>query len=308
MSGGNASWARSRIVRAMTVDREPGPGSEATALGTAEPETRGTTISRDGTPIAWFRTGHGSPIVLVHGATADHTAWRTSGPLLATSHSVYALDRRGRGASGDALPYAIASEYEDVAAVVDAVAEDTGGPVDLVGHSYGGRVGLGAALLTTNLGRLVVYEGAPAPAARSFLAKTVMARLEAFALAGDREELLAEFMTTVVGMTPAELAAFRDSPTWPRRVEAAPTIIREMRAEATEEAGPERYAGIRIPVLQLIGSDSPPVFTEGTWALDALLRDGRVVVLPGQKHAAHHTDPERFVAEVRRFLEGPKPA
>ena len=268
-------------------------------------ETRGTTISRDGTRIAWFRTGAGSPIVLVHGATADHTAWRASGPLLATTHAVHAIDRRGRGASGDTLPYAIAREYEDVAAVVDAVAAETGGPVDVIGHSYGGRVGLGAALLTPNLRRLVVYEGAPAPAVRSFLGRAVMARLEGLALAGDRAGLLADFMTTVVGMTPAELAAFRDSPTWPRRVEAAPTIIREMRAEATEEAGAERYAGIRIPVLQLIGGDSPPVFTEGTWALDALLPDGRVVVLPGQKHAAHHTDPERFVAEVRRFLGGP---
>jgi pimeloyl-ACP methyl ester carboxylesterase len=277
-----------------------------TPLGAGGPEIRGTTISRDGTRIAWFRTGQGSPIVLVHGATADHTAWRTSGPLLATTHTLYALDRRGRGASGDTLPYAVAREYEDVAAVVDAVAAETGGPVDLIGHSYGGRVGLGAALLTPNLRRLVVYEGAPAPAARSFLGRAVMARLEALALAGDREGLLADFMTTVVGMTPAELAAFRDSPTWPRRAEAAPTIIREMRAEATEEAGPERYAEIRIPVLQLIGSDSPAIFTEGTWALDTLLRDGHVVVLPGQKHAAHHADPVRFVAEVRRFLDGPR--
>ena len=39
---------------------------------------RGTTTSLDGTAIAWFRSGDGPPIVLVHGATADHTAWRTS--------------------------------------------------------------------------------------------------------------------------------------------------------------------------------------------------------------------------------------
>ena len=266
-------------------------------------EIHGTTISPDGTPIAWFRSGTGPPIVLVHGATADHTAWRTAGPLLAANHAIYAIDRRGRGASGDTLPYAIAREYEDVAAVVDAVARLTGAPVDVVGHSYGGRVGLGATLLTPNLRRLVVYEGAPAPDHRPFQRPGIMTVLEALAARDDRAGLLSAFMTSVVGMTPAELAGFRASPTWPLRVAASLTIIREMRSESSEDAGPEPYAGVRIPVLQLVGSNSPRVFTEGTRALDRVLPNSRVVILPGQKHAAHHTGATRFVAEIRRFLE-----
>lgn len=265
--------------------------------------TRGTTLSRDGTPVAWFHSGTGPPIVLVHGATADHTAWRTAGPLLATSHSLYAIDRRGRGASGDTPPYTIAREYEDAAAVVDAVAAVEGSPVDLVGHSYGGRIGLGAALLTPNLRRLVVYEGAPAPQGRSFHGEAVMTRLEALAAADDRAGLLTYFLGTVVGMTAAELDAYRASPSWPARVAAAPTVVREMWAEATEEAGPERYAAIRIPVLQLVGGDSSRLFSDGTWALDRLLPHGRVVVIPGARHAAHHTHPGRFAAEVRTFLD-----
>ena len=76
-----------------------------------------------------------------------------------------------------------------------------------------------------------------------------------------------------------------------------------MWAEADEDAGPERYAAIRIPVLQIVGGDSGPLFTDGTWELDRLLAHGRVVVIPGARHAAHHTHPERFVAEVRAFLE-----
>ncbi|MDP9482232.1 MAG: alpha/beta hydrolase [Chloroflexota bacterium] len=265
----------------------------------------GTTTSADGTPIAWFRSGDGPPLVLVHGATADHTAWRTAGPLLATSHTLYAIDRRGRGASGDTATYAIAREYEDVAAIVDAVALAEGRPVDVVGHSFGGRVGLGAALLTPHLRRLVVYEGAPAPDGRSFHGTAVMNRLETLAADDDRAGLLAYFLATVVGMTTDELAAYRLEPTWRARVEAAPTIVREMWAEATEEAGPERYAGFRSPVLQLIGSESGALFTDGTWALDRLLPNGRVVVIPGARHAAHHTHPERFVHEVRTFLHDP---
>jgi pimeloyl-ACP methyl ester carboxylesterase len=263
----------------------------------------GTTVAPDGTPIAWVRTGSGSPVVLVHGAAADHTAWRTTGPFLATRHTLYAIDRRGHGASGDTPPYAIAREYEDLAAVVDAIAGTTGRPVDVVGHSYGGRVALGAALLTPNLRRLVSYEGAPAPGGRSFHGDRIMERLEAYRAADDREELLVCFMIEVVGMTPAELAAFRASPTWPSRVEIAPTVVREMWAEAGEEAGPERFAAVRIPVLQVLGGASSPLFTDGTRALDRLLPDARVVVIDGARHAAHHTHADRFADAVRRFLE-----
>lgn len=270
-------------------------------------ETRGTTRSPNGTPIAWFRSGTGPPMVLVHGATADHTAWRTVAPLLAPSHTLYAIDRRGRGASGDTPPYAIAREYEDVASVVDAVAAAEGRPVDVVGHSYGGRVSLGAALLSPNLRRLVVYEGAPAPDGRSFQGVGVMNRLEALAAADDREGLLSFFLASVVGMSADELASYRHAPSWPARVEAAPTVVREMWAEAAEDAGPERYAGVRIPVLQIIGGDSPPVFSDGTWALDRRLSNGIVAIIPGAKHAAHHTHPERFAAEVRAFTESDLP-
>jgi pimeloyl-ACP methyl ester carboxylesterase len=80
-----------------------------------------------------------------------------------------------------------------------------------------------------------------------------------------------------------------------------------MWAEAAEDAGPERYAAIRIPVLQLIGGDSGPIFTDGSWALDRLLPNGRVAIIPGARHAAHHSHAEQFVAEVRAFLEGELP-
>ena len=91
--------------------------------------------------------------------------------------------------------------------------------------------------------------------------------------------------------------------TWPLRAAAAPTAIRELRAEAGRDAGVERLAEIRIPVLQVVGGDSPAVFTSGTRVLDALLPNGRVVRLAGHRHAAHHTDPAGFVGAVEAFLD-----
>lgn len=69
------------------------------------------------------------------------------------------MDRRGRGASGDGPVYHLGREFEDVAAVVDAVAAAAGSAVNVLGHSFGGLCAFGGATLTANVRRLVLYEG-----------------------------------------------------------------------------------------------------------------------------------------------------
>jgi pimeloyl-ACP methyl ester carboxylesterase len=262
--------------------------------------------SADGTPIAVFTAGDGPPLVLLHGATADHTTWRTSGPLLAARRTTHAVDRRGRGASGDAPDYAIEREFEDLVAVVEALAAESGAPVDVIGHSYGGRIGLGAALLAPNLRRLVVYEGAPPPASgRGYQDDGLLARIEAQVGAGDRDEALATFMRDIVSMPDTDLAAFRADPIWPRRADAVDTTIRELRAEVSPAASLEALGLVRQPVLQILGGASSPVFGEATWALDERLRNGRVVTIDGARHAAHHTNAPAFVAAIEAFLAAP---
>jgi pimeloyl-ACP methyl ester carboxylesterase len=261
-------------------------------------------VSRYGTPIAIYSTGSGSPIVLVHGTTGDHTTFRVVGPMLAGRHAIHAIDRRGRGFSGDTLPYAIEREFEDVATVAETLAAESGGPVDVVGHSYGGRSALGAALLTPSIRRVVCYEGAPTPPGASYHPPGIEARLRELLDRGDRDEALATFMRDVVGMPADELAAYRSNPVWPARAAAAGTILRELEAEADPSASVDRLGDVRQPVLQLLGGDSLPVFGEATAALDDRLADGRIVVIPGARHAAHHTHPEAFVNAVDSFLAG----
>src|SRR5690606_12279759 len=126
-------------------------GSWASSVGTwrcfwmghrdASP-TRHTVRSRDGTDIALFRSGTGPPLVAVHGATTDHTSWNRVLPWLEPRVSVVAIDRRGRGDSGDHPDWDIEREFEDVAAVVDGLAAESGSGVELVGHSFGATVAL----------------------------------------------------------------------------------------------------------------------------------------------------------------------
>jgi pimeloyl-ACP methyl ester carboxylesterase len=82
-------------------------------------------------------------------------------PYLEPHATVHVMDRRGRGGSGDAPEYDLEREFEDVAAAVDRIAEVSDSKVDVYGHSYSGECAFGAALLTTNIRSLVLYEGWP---------------------------------------------------------------------------------------------------------------------------------------------------
>ena len=75
----------------------------------------------DGTNVAYQRDGDGPPLVLVHGSGQDHTRWARSLPGLTRQTSVYAIDRRGRGGSGDTDDYALEDEVDDLLAVLDAI-------------------------------------------------------------------------------------------------------------------------------------------------------------------------------------------
>lgn len=274
------------------------------ADGFAEAPDR-TVTSRDGTPIAVFSLGEAMPgarpLLLVHGTSGDHRTWRVAGPMLARRRLLAAMDRRGRGDSGDSPDWAIEREVEDVAAVADALAADAGGRVDVLGHSLGGRLALAASLVTPTIRRVVAYEAmASASAAERGLVTALRARLDA----DDLDGLLATFMTEAVGMPADELAAFRANPIWALRAAAGPTIVRELEAALAAPAiGLDALAAIRVPVLQLVGSASPAWFADGARALDARLADGRLVVIEGARHGAHHSHAAEFTARVEAFLD-----
>ena len=265
--------------------------------------------SADGTPIAVFASGATAEsadrpaLLLVHGAAADHTTFRVIGPRLADRYAVHAIDRRGRGGSGDTGPYAIEREFEDVAAVAEAVATETGRAVAVVGHSYGGRCALGAALLTDAIGAVVCYEGAPTPRGVDYGDADLADELADLDRAGQHALLLETFLRRVVGMDDAAVAAYRSDPIWPLRVGAAHTIPRELLAEGRSlAAGLDALGQVRQPVLQVLGGDSKPEFAHATAALDDRLANGVVAVIPGARHAAHHTHPDALIEVVETFL------
>jgi pimeloyl-ACP methyl ester carboxylesterase len=109
--------------------------------------------SRDDTQIGFYSTGNGPPLLLVHGGVGDHNRWGALLPYLEPHFTVHAMDRRGRGASGDHPDWSIEREYEDVAAVVDMISESSGSSVAVYGNSYGGICAFGGAQLSANISR-----------------------------------------------------------------------------------------------------------------------------------------------------------
>jgi pimeloyl-ACP methyl ester carboxylesterase len=260
------------------------------------PMTVETVESTDGTRIACWRSGEGPPLVFVPGITGDHTHLALVAPLLEPHFSLWMMDRRGRGESGDAPEYAIEREYEDVAAVVDAI----GGPVDVFGHSFGGDVLLGAMLVTANLRRAVIYEPGPGDLPNLDAAAD---ELEALVAGDEREAMLEKFFRELVGFTAEQYAEHRASEDFTRNTALAHTVPREVRA--INNAWPldaDAYAAIDTPTLLLAGSDSPAGDRRMTDLVQATLPNSRIAVLDGQKHFAMWDDPDLVARVLVDFL------
>jgi pimeloyl-ACP methyl ester carboxylesterase len=256
--------------------------------------------SGDGTSIAYWRSGTGPPLVLVHGTTADHTRWARVLPQLESRFTVHAIDRRGRGGSTDHPDYALAREVEDVAAVIDAIGE----PVFLLGHSYGAICALEAALRTPGVRRLILYEP-PIPLDGPIHPPGVVEKIQRLIDAGEPEAALEVFVREVVGMPEHELTVYRSLPQWQVRVALASTIPRELALDRTYSFDRERMAALRTPTQLLLGGESPPIFRDVIALLDGAVPDSRVAVLPGQQHVAMDTAPDLFLREVLAFLTPP---
>ena len=90
-------------------------------------------------------------------------------------------------------------------------------------------------------------------------------------------------------------------PSWPNRVAAAHTVVREVRTHDAYRFRPEGFSSLTVPALLLAGSESLPSDVKSTALLAASLPRARVVTMPGQGHVAMLTAPELFAAEVLGF-------
>ncbi len=254
-------------------------------------------ISRDGTPIAYESRGEGPPLVMVHGTGIDHTYWDPIRPELERYFTVTVLDRRGRGESGDTAPYSIQREFEDVAAAVESL----GGPVDILGHSYGALCSLEAALLTENIRRMVSYEPPIYTSIDIPYPPDALDTYNEYLKAGRNEEAI--MMVNKIGdAPPEEVELQRSLPNWRSRLLSAPTIPRELFGARGYKFDPDRFRSMMVPTLLVLGMESTPFYKAATEAVHASLPNSRISMLSGQRHEALITAPDMVLHEVLEFF------
>jgi pimeloyl-ACP methyl ester carboxylesterase len=252
-------------------------------------------IARDGTVVSYDRYGDGPPLVLVHGGFSDaKTNWTYVKPLLEQHFTVHAIARRGRGETDATIGHSLQDEAADMAAVVRAADE----PVFLLGHSYGALCALeAAALVPHRIGKLVLYEP-PWPDA---LSADLVARLEQFGARGEWDAMVETFLLDGLQVPREDVAALQASPDWAPWIADAEATLGDLRALIRHKLAPGRFRTLPMPVLLLVGSESPRELY-ATDALAANLPDARIASLEGQAHEGMTTAPELFVETVMRFL------
>jgi pimeloyl-ACP methyl ester carboxylesterase len=243
--------------------------------------------SKDGTTIGYEQQGSGSPVIVVDGATG-YRAFDSFGrlaELMAPRFTVIRYDRRGRGESGDTLPFAVAREIEDI----DALIQVAGGSAYLFGISSGACLCLEATLaLGAQVKKLAMYEPPydAEPVAQAQWREYRRNLSEALA-AGNRGEAVTLFMK-LVGVPAEQIEGMRQSPMWPGMEGIAPTLAYDAAAMGESRGAPlERARSVTVPALVMDGGanlEMMPFMRATAAALAQAMPRGQQQTLPGQTH------------------------
>lgn len=251
------------------------------------PKTLGTVTSQDGTRIAFERLGDGPPLIVVDGAfcTREMGPSKKLAPLLADRFTVYAYDRRGRGDSGDTLPFEVTREVEDLAALI----EQAGGTASVLGTSSGASLALEAARQGLPIDRLVLFE-APMVVddSRPPVGEDYEARLEALIDSGQRGKAIKLFMREGIRVPAPFVALMPLMPAWSRLKAVAHTVVYDTRIVGDQLHGRplrrDHWRSVEAPVLVLAGGKSPVWMQNAMRALADALPHAEHRTLAGQTH------------------------
>jgi pimeloyl-ACP methyl ester carboxylesterase len=236
--------------------------------------------SKDGTSIAFDRSGEGQALVMVGGGSVDRMANAPLAALLTEHFTVFNYDRRGRGDSGDTAPYAVEREIEDI----DALINEAGGSASVYGTSSGAALALEAAASGLAITKLALWEPPfildesrrpPADTA------SIYTELVSTGRRGDAVEF---FMRQVVGLPAEFVAGARNAPWWPAQEALAHTLAYDATIMGDYSLPTEQVASVTTPTLVIAGGASPTWMRDTAQAVADTLPDGRHRTLEGQEH------------------------
>jgi pimeloyl-ACP methyl ester carboxylesterase len=254
-------------------------------------------IDANGTSIAFRRSGKGAPIVLIHGAEADHSMFNAFGELLARHFTVIAYDQRDSGATRNPpAPYGLDELADDAGRLIAALGYER---AHIFGTSLGGAI---AQVLAVHhpqrIDRLVLSStfrpGTPPLSINS----EVFPKLAA--LRGG----LPETATEIAGyFFPA------------RYVSAHPEVVSIFTGNSRDAGQKQRRAGIlarpvacdlgaiAAPTLVLVGAEDRLIPPAHTLSLASEIAGARTATIAGVGHVSTIQDPAAVAREVLAFLQ-----
>jgi pimeloyl-ACP methyl ester carboxylesterase len=251
--------------------------------------------------------GAGQAVVCIHSNASTSGQWRGLMDLLAPHHRVLAPDSYGAGKTAE-WPSATFIRLQDELDLLAPVFTGAGETFALVGHSYGAAVALLAALRHPGRVRaLVLYEPTlfavvdaqqSPPNGADGIRNAVLAAGAALD-AGDKNLAARHFIDFWMGsgswdMTPEQRK--------PAIAASVLNIRRWAHALFTEPTAAQAFAALDVPVLYMLGDDSPESAHAVARVLLPVLRRLEVVRFPGLGHMAPLTHPEVVNAQIARFL------
>ena len=240
------------------------------------------------------------PLVIAHGLFGSGRNWGVVARRLAGSRDVIAVDMRNHGHS----PRAPTQSYPDMAADLAEVIRSIGAPVDMLGHSMGGKAAMQLALTEGGLlRRLVVADIAPVAYAHDQTPHIHAIRALDLTGVTSRGEADRRLMASVPD--PGLRAFFLQSldlkampPAWRLNLDV-------LEAEMDKIVGwPGTEGRFDGPTLFLAGSESQYIKPEYRDAIRAQFPAARFAKLLGAGHWLHADKPREFEDTVRAFLDG----
>jgi pimeloyl-ACP methyl ester carboxylesterase len=271
------------------------------------------TFHVNGVDLAWSERGSspaGTPtLVLCHGFTGSSHDFALQVDALAADRRVVTLDQRGHGHStgtGQLEGYSIEQLSADLTALLEAVGD---GPVDLLGHSMGGRVVMGLVVARPDLVHSLLLMDT---SAWSFLPddKEIRALVHGFINAfdpaggmpaslsmGGPEDVLIE------AHTPAEWRSEKDAIFTGMDPYAVKALGGALMGDAADDDTSLRaqLPSIACPTTVIVGEHDHPLVDQAP-TLAGEVADGRVTVIPGAYHSPQLTHASEWRAAVESHL------
>ena len=238
------------------------------------------------------------PLLIVHGLYGSGRNWGVIAKRMADTRHVITVDMRNHGHS----PRQPTNSYPDMAGDLAGVIRNIGGPMDLCGHSMGGKAAMALALAQPDLiRRLIVADIAPVAYGHTqamFIDAMRNVDLTRVSRRSDASEQLA-----AAGVDPALQSFFTQSLDVPNKRWLLNLDVLE--AEMPNIIGwPGGLTGpFDGPTLFLSGGASDYVTADHRPRIKSLFPAARFAKIPGAGHWLHAEKPRDFEAALRVFLD-----